>query len=294
MSSPRSWAHSPLADASRVLPELWCTCRVVPAPAPVIALVLGCAGDRRCSGKAGAGPEWKRVVPQPRLPGQWEEQDAKLPLNPSPGRCCGAPVLAVRATGMQESGGRRRRLDPSPCSWMRGPVMGLRAQGQAMNWWWHGGGRFVSALLPLLGETLTLKLCANGEVTKCFKARRQKGGRGKLGWGGKRVPQFSAQRSLFQPPPWEQPASGLRLPAMCPFLLWYWPALAGHLHRQKSRGRRRRKDGGARPAAALPAESDGKQRQDTEGKDGDVEERLSERGGMGSFSFSSVCPGEGL
>lgn len=263
-----------------------------PWPSPRCWAALGTDGAPGRLALARSGSALSPSLASPR------DGKSRMQSSPSPRVLAGAVGLLSslsRATRMQESGGRRRRLDPSPCSRMRGPVTGLRAQGQAMTWWWHGGGRFVPALLPLLGETLTLKLCANGEVTKCFKARRQRGGRGKLGsGGGKRVPQFSAQRSLFQPPPWEQPASGLRLPAMCPFLLWYWPALAGHLHRQKSRGRRRRKDGGARPAAALPAESDGKQRQDTEGKDGDVEERLSERGGMGSFSFSSVCPGEGL
>lgn len=112
--------------------------------------------------------------------------------------------------------------------------------------------------------------------------------------GKKRVPHFSAQRSSITTSALE--AASLRVEAPChlpvpPLVL---ANLAGHLHRQKSRGRRRRKDGGARPAAALPAESGGRRRQDTRGQGGDVEERLSERGGMGSFSFSSVCPGEGL
>lgn len=40
-----------------------------PAPGPGHHLCAGLRRDRRCSGKV---PEWKRVVPQPHLPGQGE------------------------------------------------------------------------------------------------------------------------------------------------------------------------------------------------------------------------------
>lgn len=233
-----------------------------PAPGPGHHLCAGLRRDRRCSGKAGAAPEWKRVIPQPRLPGQGEsgpQSPRSRPENPR------TPALNTeRAAQTHERGGRRRGFDHGPCSRTRETVRGLRAQGKRRA----GGGTEGYVLFQLcsrfLGETLTLKLCANGEVTSV--SRQGDDGEEGKSWG-KRVPHFSAQRSLLQPPPWERPASGLRLPCHLPVPPLVLASLAGHLHRQKSRGRRR-KDGGARPAAALPAESGGRQRQDTEGKVG--------------------------
>lgn len=78
-----------------------------------------------------------------------------------------------------------------------------------------------------LGETLTLKLCATGEVTSVFKARIRRGGGGKAGGGGKEGAPFlcteisipTSAVGAAKPPRRGSPAISL-----CPFLLWYWPA----------------------------------------------------------------------
>lgn len=165
---------------------------------------------------------------------------------------------------MHESGGRRRGFDHSPCSRTRETVRGLRAQGKRRA----GGGTEGYVLFQLcsrfLGETLTLKLCANGEVTSV--SRQGDDGEEGKSWGEEGAPFLCTEISITTS---ALGAASLRAEAPChlpvpPLVL---ASLAGHLHRQKSRGRRR-KDGGARPAAALPAESGGRQRQDTEGKVG--------------------------
>lgn len=71
--------------------------------------------------------------------------------------------------------------------------MGLREQGEHRA----GGGTDREGLFQLrslfLGETLTLELCANREVTS---VSRQGDGREEGKSRGKRAPRFSAQRSL--------------------------------------------------------------------------------------------------
>lgn len=180
-------------------------------------------------------------------------------------------------------------MDSSPCSQSRGREKGGRAQGSAeLVAAQKGWG--VLALLPLPRRDLDPQaLCYRGS-DKCFKARRRRGRGEKLGG---EVPHFSAQRPLLQPPPQERPASGPRLPAMCLFLLWYWPAWWDiFLGRSPGEG------GGGRTVErgqrwpCLPSQVGGSgrtRRARGGGGGGALQEGLD-----GLFSFSSVCPGEGL
>lgn len=248
LSPPR--AHSPLADASRVLPELWCTCGFSPAPSP--------RTDELSPSPCSRTPPATGLLP-------WV-------LKEPPGCVGGGGAwIAVPAASRGEGEGKRRE-----------------ERRDAQSWWRHRGGTGVLALLPLPRRDLDPQaLCYRGS-DKCFKARRRRGRGEKL--GGEGAPFLCTAASVTAP---ASGAAGLRAEAPChvpvpPLVL---ASLAGRLPRQKSRGRRRRKDGGARPAPALPAESGGRQRQDTQGRGGEVEEGLSERGGMGSFPSPQSAPG---
>lgn len=154
-------------------------------------------------------------------------------------------------------------MDSSPCSQTRGRGRGRRTQGSAELVAQRGQG--VLALLPLPWRDLDPQaLCYQGS-DKYFKARKRQGGEEKL--EGEGAPFLCTEASVTAP---TSGAASLGAEAPChgpvpPLVL---ASLAGHLPRQKSRGRRRRKDSGARPATALPAESGGRQRQDTQGKGG--------------------------
>lgn len=154
---------------------------------------------------------------------------------------------------------------------------------EAPSWWRHTGGRGVLALLPLPRRDLDPQaLCYRGS-DKCFKARRRRGRGEKL--GGEGAPFL---------PPRERPASGPRLPAMCPFLLWYWPAwrdiFLGRSPGEGGGGGRTVERGQRRPCLPSQVGGSGRTRRARGGAGGGA---LRE-GRDGLFSFSSVCPGEGL
>lgn len=161
-----------------------------------------------------------------------------------------------------------------------------RAQGSAERLVAQRGQDVLALLLLPWRDLDPQALCYRGS-DKVFQGKETTGRRGKA--GGRGCP-ISLHRGLGSSP---HLGSSLQAEAPChvpvpPLVL---ASLAGHLPRHKSRGRRRRKDSGARPAAALPAESGGRRQQDTRRARGEVEERLSERGGMGSFPSPQSAPG---
>lgn len=250
LSPPR--AHSPLADASRVLPELWCTCGFSPTPSPRTdeLSTSPCSRDTPATG----------LLP-------WAPKE--------PPGCVGGGGgwIAIPAARRGEGEGKG------------GESTGEHRAGGGTE----GDGAFWLCS-RFLGEVSTLKLCATGEVTSV--SRQGDNGEEGKSWG-ERVPHFSAQRPRLQPLPRERPASGPRLPAMCPFLLWYWPAW-----RDIFLGRSPGEGGGGRTAErgqqrpCLPSQVGGSGRtRRARGGGGGAALR---EGWDGLFSFSSVCPGEGL
>lgn len=166
-------------------------------------------------------------------------------------------------------------------AWIPAPAAG---PGEARSWWWHREGKtFLFQLCScFLGETLALKLCAAGEVTSV--PRQGDDGEEEGRSEGKRVPHFSAQRSLI--PASAVGASGCSLWAQATGPLPVPPlvlaSLAGHLPQQKSR-ERRRKDGGIEASSSPACRFRWESAAGHGGQGGEVEERLSKRGGLGSF-----------
>lgn len=137
-----------------------------------------------------------------------------------------------------------------------------------------------------LGETSTLKLCATGEVTSVSR----QGDDGERKSWGERVPHFSAQRPLLQPRLGSgQPPGPGSLPCA---------------RSSSSTGQ----PGGTSSSAEVPGkeEEEGQWNEASDGpacrvrweaaaghagQGGEVEERLSERGGMGSFPSPQSAPG---
>lgn len=244
--SPPPRAHSPLADASQVLPELWCTCGFSPAPSP-------------------------RTDELSPSPCSWDTPATGIMswVLKEPSRCVGGgPRIAVPAASRGEGKrGEERREVPS--------------------WWRHRGDGVFWLCFRFLGETLTLKLCATGEVTSV--SRQGDDGEEGKSWG-ERVPHFSAQRPLLQPPPRERPASGRgSLPCAC-----------------SSSGTGQ--PGGTSSSAEVPGkeEEEGQWSEASDspacrvrweaaaghtGQGGEVEEGLSKRGGMDSFPSPQSAPG---
>lgn len=140
-----------------------------------------------------------------------------------------------------------------------------RAQGSAELVVAQRGTGLFWLCSRFLGETSTLKLCATGEVTSV--SRQGNNGEEGKSWG-ERVPHFLCTEASVTAPTLGAASLGAEAPCHVPVPPLVLASLVGHLPRQKSRGRRRRKDSGARPATALPAESGGRQRQDTQGKGG--------------------------
>lgn len=172
---------------------------------------------------------------------------------------------------MPENWGRRRGSDRSPPTARQGKP---------------SGGGFVPALLLLPWRDLDPQALCYWGSDKCFQGEDMTGRRGKS-WGGEGGCPISLHRDLYSNlRRGSGQASAPRLPGhfFLPVPPLVLASLAGHLHRQKSRGRRRRKDGrSAGPACRIAWEAAAGRR----GQGGDVEERFSERGGMGSCFFPS-------